>query len=309
MPVKKTLPPSLLILDVLVAPLRRAAETLNEIQAAAPSAKVDIMRNGLFVLAVAAFETSLTRSLAYFLREFPQKLPKAKELGVSTDSKGNVPIEALTDTIEHAVDEHVHSLSYQTTKEVLDTYLHDLGINKPALAESTVDSLTELKETRNLLLHNRLTVNHRYLSKAGPKARAHHIDERLAIDPEYFAASLKVLHDLIGTIVARATKKYGDFTFARATRALWDHCLDSPACRFDDFWGVDIKADRVFAKPDPGTWPSHTETMFIWVFRTHYNDTTWAPLAAGFDMNRLDRENQPRMLFLLRVIHKVRLNR
>jgi len=61
----------------------------------------------------------------------------------------------------------------------------------------SMDDLIEIKETRNLLLHNNLVVNNLYLQKAGKNKRADGKGVKLKVDQEYIIQSVSTLYQLV----------------------------------------------------------------------------------------------------------------
>ena len=165
------------------------------------------------VSTVARFESFLADTLRLIILEYPHKLtigvhgvPPCRQVSIDVLLNASEIGEALGRVIDH----HIASVFYASPTEYFG-YLGTLvGVdtNDPAF-----DEYSEIKATRDLLIHANGVVNRGYLSKVGRKARAT-LGTRILIDKKYFddrLANLKRLSGIVKRDVGKAfpTKKTG----------------------------------------------------------------------------------------------------
>lgn len=295
--------PILLTCQQLLRPVIVAQTKLSEIRAQSPSDHgANLFREGLFVLAVSTVEYMLVDVLAALLRKIPSKLTE-KSFAISRDTF----LDPESDLLEDQIQRYLMELSYKRLDEFIDAFCGRLSINLAGYRAEYGELLQELKESRNLLLHNDLRVNAIYLAKAGKKARAKRIDEKLEIDPLYFASSLLVLDKLCSACQMEILAKYSSYTKAKAIRELWNYIFQTPVLKFDDYWEEDVVEDSVRLKvADFGVRMSGAEEMFLGIWLSHYNGSGCRHLQ-DFSMLRLDESNQSKMLWLLKVFKEFRV--
>lgn len=295
--------PILLTSEQLLKPVAVAQKKLSEIRNQSPlEPKADLFREGLFVLAVSTVEYMLVDVLAAFLRQIPSKLPDknftvSKEALVASDS----------DLVETQIQTYLMSLSYKRLDEFIDAFSGHLAISLSSYLTTHGESLQELKESRNLLLHNDLRTNTIYLAKAGKMSRAQNTDVKLKIDSAYFNSSLHVLEELCNACEAQITAKYKSYTKAKAIRALWSHIFQTPILQFDDYWEIDTTEDTVRLKTlEFRIGISSSEEMFLGIWLSHFNQSG-SKFLKDFTLQRLDERNQSKMLWLLKVLKEFRV--
>ena len=172
--------------------------------------------------------------------------------------------------------------------------------------EKYIDKLVEMKETRNLLLHNNLVVNNSYLDKTLNYKRADRINQKLDINSQYAFESLSIIDSLVAEIEEEIINKYSSYTKIKLLRDLWDYLFDTPLLKnFDDYWDIDEEHDTIPALKhcDREKSISHSEKMFLGIWRAHFNDNT--ENLSHFNMRSLDTDNQKRMLYFLSIASKI----
>ena len=295
--------PILLTKGQLLAPIFAAQRKLSEIKNSAPTDKQGaLFREGLFVLAVSTAEVMLFDVMAELLRQIPAKLPD-KSFSVTKESL----VERQFNIIEEQIQQYLIGLSYKKLDEFLDAFCDCLAIDIGSYRSNHGNSLLEIKESRNLLIHNNLVVNSIYLSKAGPKSRSSKLDERLSIDAEYFENAIDVLEQLCTSCCAAISAKYASYTTAKAIQDLWEYIFHTPVLRFDDYWEVIDKEDTVHLKTTKfhgGI--SGSEAIFLGVWLNHFNQAK-NKYIEHFCLHHLDDSNKEKMLWLIGALREFRL--
>lgn len=295
--------PILLTRNQLLVPILAAQQKLAEISSSAPIDKQGaIFREGLFVLAVSTVEVMLLDVMAELLRQIPAKLPD-KSFSVMKESL----VERQFDVIEEQIQLYLVGLSYKKLDEFLDAFCDHLAINLGSYRSTYGESLQEIKESRNLLIHNNLRVNSLYLAKAGPKARSSRLDERLPIDSMYFANAITILEQLCTACIAAIDAKYAFYTTAKAIQSLWEYIFHTPVLQFEDYWEIDEKADTVRLKAKKfHNGISTSEEVFLGVWLNHFNQSK-NKYIERFSLFHLDDNNKEKMLWLISALRDFRL--
>ena len=163
--------------------------------------KTDLYRNAL-IGSVALTEDFISNYLRVFLTAYPLKISKDKKLGVAEIvSAGDI-----ASALDKLVKLEILSALYKTPKEYL-TYFQD--ILSVQLSKEIVDAYTEIKASRDLLIHNSGQINEVYVEKAGHLARGKS-GELIAIDKGYFDNSVTVMKELIHSTFEKALVKHGN---------------------------------------------------------------------------------------------------
>lgn len=297
-------PPVLLTKYQLVEPIDLALKKLDTIANASPEGKSgNLQREGLFVLAVSTVEVMISDALAVVLRSFPGKLQE-KNFTVSKNTLLHKPFDILEDQVQALV----LSLAYKNLTELLDFTNENLvDIREFRLKEGA--SLQEIKESRNLLLHNNLIPNSIYDSKAGRLKRATlGGSRRLEIDAVYFVNSINTLKLLCVGMQQGILSKFSKYTRIRAVRELWVYVFGHVDLKFDECWIFDEKSDEILAqKIDEYPRLSHGEKMFLGVWLAHFNRRGDHPHAEPLSMYDLDYLHQEKMLWLLSALRHFRI--
>lgn len=297
-------PPILLTKHQLVEPIGLAIDKLGKITEAAPDGKLgSLQREGLFVLAVATVEVMIVDALLVLLRHFPGKLPD-KQFMVPKNTLLQRPFDVLEDQVQI----FLQGLSYKSLAELLDfTHEHLADIRDFRLREG--DALQEIKESRNLLLHNNLVPNSVYQNKAGSLKRTPLGGSlRLEIDAKYFHRSIDILKMLCEGLQKGVLLKFSSYTRVDAIRKLWAYIFPHAAMKFDDCWVVDEKMDQVVAqKIDKYPLLQHADQMFLGVWLNHFNRRGDHPDAELLNIYHMDFELQEKMLWLLSALRQFRV--
>ena len=150
-----------------------------------------IVLEGIFVLAVSSFEYSLNDTLRVLLNFIPDKLDIKTESIPKNDLVNGNPLEL-------AIENKILSVSYKSLPDILNYFAVTTGIDKKQIDETELNSLLEIKATRNLLLHNNLVINNIYKDTAGPNIRKpNNGNGKLSIDKDYLLQSLKTIKQVL----------------------------------------------------------------------------------------------------------------
>jgi hypothetical protein len=298
-------PPRLLILKRLLDPSLHAQNTVQEIKEKLPKTKAEsIELKGFFVFLVSALETMLTDTYVYFLQAFPEAFD-FKDAKFSKDEI--LACTLAVDLIERQIEKNAINQAYGSFPDLLKTFTKSLGIAEPALDESVVDRVIEVKETRNILLHNNLITNRLYIARAGQFRRNENEGRKLPLTTEYVDGACESVSALIEDLKARMTTKYSDYTRIAAFRRLWYYLFSSPIMDFDDYWRVDEEKDEISSlKESPREEHlSSSEQAFLAVWRMHFNG--WKKPHSVASMYGLGPDRQQMMIWFLAALRDFNL--
>jgi len=288
--------PRLLLRSRLVRPLRAANRLVNRITADLQPSTPPSLLQGAFVMAVSAIEVGLADSLSYYLRHFPEKIPRDLVRGSLVAFPDDV-----IDILERSSLRYTVKLSYESFPRFFDRYQKILSIDLASDIAELISTVQEVKASRNLLLHNGLKINEFYLEQAGKKRRASSTGGRVEIDDRYVTNSVSALSDFADIVAVTVSDKYAGYTKISAHHNLWSYLFDSPVMPYKEYWKVDEEADKVVAMKK-GQYEgelSSTELLFLGFWRAHFNGN--GEYLANFDMRRFDRENARKIHFLMSI--------
>ncbi len=233
--------PILLQKKELVEPINQALERIEKIRQRKMNNVDSIILEGLFVLGVASFENSMNDTMRIVLTHIPDKLDIKSE---------HISKEHLIDgkPLKQAIEVKVQNISYKSLPEILKYFTKITGISENIVKEDELNSLTEIKATRNLLLHNNLKENSFYQDTAGPnKRQPQGIERRLVIDQDYLFQSLVDMRTILRNFKTELLDKYSDYTKIRAIRQLFDYIFKTPIMDFDHEFEIDTERDTIGA--------------------------------------------------------------
>jgi len=268
--------PILLQKKHLINPIEQALERIEKIRQRKMNNVDSIILEGLFVLGVASFENSINDTLRIVLTNIPDKLDiKSEHISKEHLIDGN--------PLRQAIESKVQNVSYKNLPDILKYFTKTTGINENIVTEDELNSLTEIKASRNLLLHNNLIVNSFYTDTAGSNKREPQgMERRLVIDQDYLFESLVTMRTILQNFKTQLLEKYADYTKIRAIKKLFEYIFQTPIMNFDHEFDVDTDRDVIGAiktETSRRAGLSSSERLYfdMWIAHTHSN---------GFEFNR-----------------------
>ncbi|MFY0698602.1 MAG: hypothetical protein JXR11_12160 [Balneola sp.] len=260
--------PILLLKHELIKPIDQALDRIEEIRQRKINNVDSIILEGLFALGVSSFENSISDTLRILFTHIPDKLDIKSEI-ISKQYLIN------GEPLKHAIENKVNSVGYKNLEDILTYFSKATGIKEDVVTTEELNSLRELKATRNLLLHNNLIENSFYLETAGPNMRqpqGHR--RRLEIDQNYLFESLVTLRTILSKFKTELLEKYSDYTKVNAIKKLFEFIFQTPIMKFENEFEVDEERDVIgVIKRDSSRRESlsHSERFYydIWVAHSH----------------------------------------
>lgn len=210
----------------------------------------DYAIKGLFSLAIAHFEIMLSDTIKKQLQFFPDKIGgyKSKVLD-NEETKKNIKEISFTKEsiyrgglVNSIILNEILKLSYRDITNQIEAFRHVLSLTLESV-NVHLDQLIEIKETRNLLLHNNLLINDFYLNKTKGLKRSQTRGERIVIDKPYAIASLELILNIVNNIIVELRSKFGSFTLLSMLQRVWRYTFENNAIRMQDFANLNTKED------------------------------------------------------------------
>lgn len=267
--------PILLQKKDLIKPIEQALTRIEKIRQHKMNNEDSIILEGLFALAVSSFENSINDTLRILLTNIPDKLDlKNEPISKEQLINGN--------PLKQAIENKVNAIGYKNLVDILSYFTKITGISDQIINEEELNSLIEIKATRNLLMHNNLVENSFYKETAGLKRRQPSgMNRRLQISQDYLFESLVTIRTILEKFINELSIKYSDYTRVNAIKKLFTYIFQTPIMIFENEFEVDEIKDVIsYLKEETSrkNGLSSSERLYydIWVAHSHGN---------GFDFN------------------------
>jgi hypothetical protein len=201
---------------------------------------------GLFVLGVSHFEVLLSDLLKRIVLLHPDSLGvlngKNKE---AENVKYEVSVDNLVsgDVTANIIENKINKLCFDNIeaiiKKLTEVLKYDSKIN--------IDKVVEIKETRNLLLHNNLIVNDFYLNKTKSIKRAEKKGEQLLLDRIYVKEAIEYIIEAVKSIRYSVNQRFSNYTILELIKRLWIFTFSGSGIPtlIEDFWTLNFEKDII----------------------------------------------------------------
>ncbi len=230
--------PEILIFDNIIEPIKNSIIELHLIAADLNQIEKNFYLKGLFAYVFSLFESSISECTKRYLCSCPNKIPDGK---LKLDKKQQILIDNIfsQDVVELLVNDYFSYITYGKAENFFTFFSSILSIND--IGHLYTKSLIEKKERRNLLLHNNLVVDNKYIrnTKCNPRMRG----KKLPITKEYLKETIDSITEIFKEINIQLEKKYSSYTKNKAIREIWYYLFNSPLMIFEQHWI--IKDDKI----------------------------------------------------------------
>lgn len=154
-----------------------------------------------FVYLIALFDAFLSDIFEAVVRNRPEMLRSKKQI---TYEKA-LEFSSVEDLVKYLAKRELNELSYRSIKDQADYYNDRFGL---ALADSgvSIDTLAELRATRNLLVHNNGIVNDIYLEQI--PITTYMVGDSVVVDSAYFGLAIQRLDKVVTFVALKLTEKH-----------------------------------------------------------------------------------------------------
>lgn len=224
------------IYSLLEQKIKNSVKEMEEILNHVDDNSTEIILRSVFSYGVSHFENILMLIIKEIYTAYPDRVA-SKEFKMSKEQ-----IISEKDILEMFIDNSINNIAYKD----LDTFLKKYSeiTRTPIISEEIVDRLIEIKETRNLIIHNNLKVNTIYLSKCADntfcRADENDLGKSLKLDKKYVYDSLEFCKNVIAeTLLPNLNKEYRTMTQEKAMETVWNRLFNSSILKFEDYWEFD----------------------------------------------------------------------
>jgi len=228
-------------------------------------------------------EVMVSDVLRYYLINFPQKLSTTFKFEKDEFFENHFGL------LERGIDKYIYALSYESFESYFKKLLKHLSIEWNDFQDSFGKDLQEIKDDRNLLLHNGKAVHE---SRSGQSK----------INYDYVVGSIDKIINFEEELKKRINEKYKEYTKINANKKLWQFMFKSPVMAYDDYWRYDEIKDRIYAlkksKYEDGL--SGSETILLGLWRNHFNYGDGSRMK-NFNMKHLVGATREKALFFLSI--------
>lgn len=300
--------PSLLTVYELEEPVLSAHKELKKILNELSDLEIgNYGIQGIFCLAVARFETMLSDLIFSMLRFFPQKLTLFKKnADFAKDEQKplsfNMEQFLRGDLMYSVLETEVNKLAYSNLENIANVFSKIYAIEIDEI-NNNINQLIEIKETRNLLLHNNLLVNEIYLSKTKSIKRSNLLGDKLLIDMDYTLKSVKLILGITSEIIQKIEAKYSKFTLVSLLQGLWSFTFENQGIKLNECFAINEQEDTI---DGPFNMPSFLSSSEQHFFEFWQSLRTSTPLSRP-SLVHMDSKNVRKQAFLTEVFGELRL--
>lgn len=226
--------PTLLLIEDLIEPIVNSINELEIIAKDKLDSKPDYILKGTFVYIISLFESSFTECLKRYLVSFPTKITDGKISGKET--KYLLETTFTTDVIEFIIEDFLQEYTYKSVSEIMKKTFNLLDIDSNKIEFNNAE-LVEKKQRRNILVHNDLTVDKKYIriTKCDPQ----HIRKKLKIDEKYITETINLTKTILYKTKKELILVYGEYNRSKLLRKVWNYVFNSPLLIYEEYWNND----------------------------------------------------------------------
>jgi hypothetical protein len=225
-----------LVIEEIIEPIKNALEEIDIIDSDIDNLSSygkPYLQKGTFTYLVSIFENSIIESLERFLIAKPASIPKDdfKKTYYPDTIFSNI---LSRDCLEQMISDYTRSITFNDFDKTFKTFCNCLEINGIDYNKKQLTEITEIKERRNILVHNNLKIDRTYISKT--KCNPNELGNYLKIDSIYLNDSTVLLRVMLSQIKNLIEEKYCDYTYDNLFKNFWEDLFDSPLMVFEDHW-------------------------------------------------------------------------
>jgi len=213
--------------------------------------------NKNFLIGVSTFlESYISDTLKEILISFPGKL-ESKNIKLESLANHGSTIGVITEMAE----KYLNELNYKSFQDIIKICSKILQFDTN-LDQELIGKITELKATRDIIIHNKGIVNETYLRKSAYHARGRDGDEIL-ISADYLKDGVDLMIEFCDEFHKAIPDKIKSYDRKKAFREMWEMSGLNSVVNFDSAWVEDPNNDIVRPKKNfSWAWSSSEEELF-----------------------------------------------
>ena len=293
--------PIIIFYDELIEPINRAKSELNELKENILNIEKEFLIKSVFAYSFAILESSLSECLGRYLNMIPQKLSFDK-LNL-TKHKDTLIDESLSHKlISLIIEDYLISIGYGKLEDFLSIFCDLLNISK---VDNYYEGLNEKKERRNLLLHNNLVVNNKYIqnTKCSPNQRG----KQLNVSVDYVLDTINCMLKILSDLKSKIDSKYIRYTRLETIKRIWEYLFSTPLLIFEKSWIIEDERILGFnldgVKRYAGSLSS-SEKTFLAYWLQNFSNTINDELFKFRDMSMQISLGDEKFIFLVELFDK-----
>lgn len=176
-----------------------------------------------YIYIYALFESTLTKTMRYYLSGFPEKVNKnitvSKELLLSSP---------LTSVVElDVINSYIRSFSSDTLSNYIKFYLKTMEIS----VDVNDNQIKRMSNLRNTIVHDNFETSSMLpyvVSKSSEKLKLNDLQK-----------DVLYLKQLLSYVAGAVSDKYCKYTLEKVCRSIWEETFCTPLLKFDNVWVID----------------------------------------------------------------------
>ncbi len=296
--------PKLTTIYEIERPLIIALDSLESVFTELETELSDNTLKGLFVLGVSHLEVLLSDLLKRITLLHPDSLGILYGKNEKTEKiKYEVSIDNLVvgNITSNIIEKKIDKLCFDNIEAIIRKLTEVLKFD----SKINIDKVVEIKETRNLLLHNNLVVNDFYLNKTKSIKRSEEKGKQLPLDKVYVKDSIEFIIEIVEKIRNTVNNRYSEYTILELIKRLWDFTFSGSGIPtlIEDFWTLNYEKDIIDGpvKP-PKEYFASSEKFFYEIWKAQRTGSS----VSRFSMVHLDSRNINKLSFLVEVFGELR---
>ncbi|WP_041758180.1 hypothetical protein [Psychroflexus torquis] len=173
-----------------------------------------------------------------------------------------------SDVIEFIIDDFIQKYTYESVNEIMSRTFKLLGIDSNKIKFDN-KGLIEKKERRNILVHNNLKIDKKYIRIT--KCEPNRIRKQLEISNDYIIETIELIQGILSQFKNELSIKYSQYNRSQLLRSVWGYVFDSELLKYDDYWNESSSFIFENKKKFDINWLSSGEKTMLAYWIQHYS--------------------------------------
>lgn len=220
--------PQFLIVEDIISLISKTKWELNTILENLDSLSETYLKKSVFVYSYSLFESTLYEYLKEILKSDPNQIEGGKLDGKELKYAQN-SIFAF-EIIEHIIVDWLNREFYKDLDQIIKKICGLLKVKQNELIKNNKE-ITEIKERRNIVVHNNSIIDKKYIQKV--KCPETKFGDQIEITTKYLKESLLTVIEILEKIERETALKYSKFTRQKLIKDVWEYFFKTPLLKFD----------------------------------------------------------------------------